>query len=259
MSMAEALTRDAFLGGKLHLWQPKTGYRAGVDPVLLAASIPAQAGQSVLDLGCGAGAAALCLGTRIPGLVLTGLELQPHYAELARRNGVENGQDFEVVTGDLGALPPELRARQFDHVIANPPYFDRSGGSSAPDTTRETALGEMTPLAVWIDAAARRTRPGGMFSIIYRAERLVELLSLTEARFGGLQTLPLIPRPGRDCQLVLLRARKGSRTPLRLHAGVLLHEGARHDGDRDSYSAVIRPVLRDGAALEFPARASDAR
>ena len=49
--MTEALTRDALLGGKLHLWQPQKGYRAGVDPVLLAATVPAQAGDSLLDLG----------------------------------------------------------------------------------------------------------------------------------------------------------------------------------------------------------------
>ena len=77
------LTHDGFLGGRLHLWQPRRGYRAGVDPVLLAASVPAQAGQSVLDLGCGAGAAMLCLGVRVPGLDLNGLEVQPDYAALA--------------------------------------------------------------------------------------------------------------------------------------------------------------------------------
>lgn len=251
--MAEALTRDAFLGGRLHLWQPRAGYRAGVDPVLLAASVPARAGHSVLDLGCGAGAAALCLGARVPGLDLVGLEVQPHYAALARRNGAENGQAFDVIDGDITAMPAALRARQFDHVIANPPYFDRAGGSSAPDATRETALGEATPLAHWIDAAARRTRPGGILSMIHRAERLPELLALAAARFGALQLLPLIPRPGRDCQLVLLRARRGGKTPFRLHAGLLMHDGATHDGDRETYTATIRAVLRDGAALDFPA------
>ncbi|WP_348656358.1 methyltransferase, partial [uncultured Sulfitobacter sp.] len=73
----DALTRDAFLGGKLHLWQPRKGYRAGVDPVLLAATVPAQAGQRVLELGCGVGAVSLCLGARVPGLQLTGVEIQP--------------------------------------------------------------------------------------------------------------------------------------------------------------------------------------
>jgi tRNA1Val (adenine37-N6)-methyltransferase len=44
-------TFDAFLGGRITLEQPTKGYRAGVDPVLLAASVPARAGQSVLELG----------------------------------------------------------------------------------------------------------------------------------------------------------------------------------------------------------------
>jgi len=122
------LTCDAFLGGKLHLWQPRRGrgYRAGVDPVLLAASIEATAGQSVLELGCGVGAAVLCLGARVPGLTLTGCELQPAYAELARRNG---GAALEVVEADLTDMPLHLRQRQFDHVLANPPYFDRAASA----------------------------------------------------------------------------------------------------------------------------------
>ncbi|MFO7806744.1 MAG: methyltransferase, partial [Paracoccaceae bacterium] len=70
-----ALTQDAFLGGQLYLWQPRRGgYRAGVDPVLLAASVPAQAGETVLELGCGVGAAMLCLHARVKGLQLTGVE-----------------------------------------------------------------------------------------------------------------------------------------------------------------------------------------
>jgi hypothetical protein len=35
------LSDDAFLGGKLQLLQPEKGYRAGIDAVLLAASVPA--------------------------------------------------------------------------------------------------------------------------------------------------------------------------------------------------------------------------
>jgi tRNA1Val (adenine37-N6)-methyltransferase len=71
------LTRDGFLGGRLALLQPRDGYRAGTDPVLLAAFVPAREGESVLDLGCGAGTAALCLAARVPVLELHGLELQP--------------------------------------------------------------------------------------------------------------------------------------------------------------------------------------
>ena len=115
------LSRDAFLCGRLHLWQPRKGYRAATDPVLLAAACPARSGQSVLDLGCGVGAAALCLATRVPGLDLHGLELQESYASLARRNAAENAIPMHIETGDLADMPAALRL-SFDHVIANPPY-----------------------------------------------------------------------------------------------------------------------------------------
>ena len=117
----EELTTDAFLGGRLAIRQPKAGYRAGIDPVRLAAAVPARSGETVLELGCGAGVAALCLGRRVPGLALAGIERQGDYAVLARENAAANGIAFEVVEGDLARMPASLRARSFDHVIANPP------------------------------------------------------------------------------------------------------------------------------------------
>ena len=118
------LTRDAFQGGLLYLYQPRHGYRAGVDPVLLAAATEAKSGDRVLELGCGAGAASLCLARRVEGLSLTGVELQPAYAALAARNAKANDLSLTVINADLRALPMDLRQQQFDHVIANPSYFD---------------------------------------------------------------------------------------------------------------------------------------
>ena len=60
----DALSCDAFLGGRLRIWQPRAGYRAGIDPVMLAAAVPARPRQSVLELGCGAGTASLCLAAQ---------------------------------------------------------------------------------------------------------------------------------------------------------------------------------------------------
>ena len=130
MIESDDLTKDAFLGGKVQLLQPKLGYRAGVDPVFLAATVTAHEGETVLDLGCGVGAAALCLGARIPNLKLTGVERQPEYAELARRNGLE------TVCADIANLPDEIRQQQFHHVLANPPYYDRNASVAARNIGR---------------------------------------------------------------------------------------------------------------------------
>ena len=243
----EDRTFDLFLGGRLRLVQPRDGYRASADPVLLAAACPARTGQSVLDLGCGVGVASFCVGTRVAGLRLTGLERQAAYAELARLNACRTGISLEVHEGDLRDMPPALR-RPYDHVIANPPYFAPQAGSAARDPGREAAQREETALADWTAAARRRLHPGGWLTMIHAADRLPDLLAGLGG-FGAVSVLPLAARPGRAANRVIVRARKGARTPFRLLAPLIVHDGAAHEGDRDSYSATLRAVLRDGAAL----------
>jgi tRNA1Val (adenine37-N6)-methyltransferase len=241
------LSDDKFLCGRLRLLQPLKGYRAATDPVLLAAACPAVSGDSVLDLGCGAGAAALCLGLRVPGLSLAGLELQSDYAELARRNGDKNGIPIDVHEGDLARMPKDLR-RDFDHVIANPPYYP-SGGSPSPVAGRARAMQAGTPLSDWVKAASRRLRPGGWLTLICGTDGLPQVLSVLGPKLGSASVLPLAARQGRAALRVLVQARKGGRATFRLLAPFVIHEGATHDGDRESYTAEANAVLRDGADL----------
>lgn len=243
------LTRDAFLGGRLQLLQPELGYRAGIDAVLLAASVPAQAGQTVLELGCGAGVATLCLMERVPGLTATGLEVQKCYAALARRNASESGLDLTVLHGDLSAMPNALKQQRFDHVLANPPYFTRKHGTETKDASRDRAMREETGLAEWMDAAARRLLPGGTFSLIQRSERLLNVVQAMDSRFGAVQILPVASRQGRPAKLFLLRALKGRRSPPQLLSPMILHDGPVHEKDGDSFGLVAAGVFRDGDAL----------
>lgn len=241
------LTDDAFLGGRLRLWQPITGYRAATDPVLMAAAVGAKPGQTVLDLGCGAGTASLCLGVRVQGLVLTGLEIQPDYADLARRNALRNDMPFEVVDGDLTNFPSFLK-RGFDHVMANPPYY-AAGGTPSANAGRDTALRLETPIAAWVDCAARRLSPGGWLSMIMASDCLPEALSACMGRLGSIAVMPLAARAGQPGLRVILQARKGGRRAFRLLAPFVLHDGEAHDADRDSYTPVAKGILRDGADL----------
>ena len=243
------LTRDAFLDGKVIAWQPREGYRAATDPVFLAASVPARAGQSVLELGCGVGVASLCLSARVPGLDCTGLEVQVDYAALARRNAAENGAALTVVEADLDALPAELRARRFDHVIANPPYY-AAQGPSARDAGRDKALREDTPLARWIDTALRRTCDGGHITMIHLTERLPELLAGFAGRASCL-VLPLAARAQRPARRIIVQARKGARAPFVLLPPLVIHQGDAHLGDGDFFTDSARAVLRDCAALDL--------
>lgn len=244
------LTCDGFLGGAIRVHQPRAGYRAGTDAVMLAAACPAGPGDQVLELGCGVGVAALCLAHRT-GAGVTALEIDPDTAALARRNAAENSLNVTVSCGDLAEMPPEIRARNFDHVIANPPYFRRDTGTRPPDSARSRANHEGTPLAEWVSAATRRLAPRGTLTLILSADRLGDLLSSIDDRLGGIRILPIAGRVGQPAGRIILRATKGARAPLQLLAPMVLHRHAAHKNDRSDHTAEAEKILRGGEALDL--------
>lgn len=249
----DALTCDGFLGGALRIWQPKDGYRAAMDPVLLAAAVPVKPGETVLELGCGAGVASLCLARRISAIGIAGIERQADYAALARRNAAENGLTFDVTVGDIARMPADLRALSFDHVIANPPYFPKGGGTAARDRGREAAQREDLALAEWLRIGLKRLRPGGWLTMIQSADRLPDLLAGIGPGAGSTAVLPILPRLGRPAGRVILQTRKGGRAAFRLLAPLIIHAGAAHLRDGDDQTPEARAILRDGAALDLRA------
>ena len=242
-------TCDTLLGGRVQLRQPRAGYRAAIDPVLLAAALDVSRPGLVLDAGCGVGAAGLCLLKRPgadPGLRVIGLELQPDYADLARVNAGLNGlaDRFEVVHGDLADPPAALRAIQVDHVVGNPPWLADDAGTASPVPGRDIANRETTlDLAAWIDACLGRLKSRGTFTLIHRADRLADILATLRGRAGGIVVFPLWPARGEAARRVLVRARKDVATPLRLAAGLVLHRAG------GGYTAEADAVLRDGASV----------
>ena len=239
------VTEDRLLGGRVGLRQPAEGYRAAIDPVMLAAAVAAAPGDRVLDLGCGVGAAALCLLERLPGLRATGLEVQPELAELARHNAGINGraESFQVMEGSVAALASGLGG--FDHVMTNPPFHRAGRGSPPPGAIKAIANVEgEVDLASWLKAAVALLRPKGWLTVIHRADRLADLVAaLTGTGGGAVRILPLWPKPGRPAGRVIVSARKGSRAPSELLPGLVLH---RDDG---GYTEAAQAVLRDGGAL----------
>jgi len=242
------LTEDRFLDGKLEFLQPKNGYRAATDPVFLAAAVAAKSGQSVLELGCGAGVALGCLLQRAK-VDAVGLELQADYAELARENMARNGFSAEIIVGDLAQMPADLRAKSFDHVMMNPPYYESERHTSPTDAGKSTAFLEGdSQIGDWISVGLKRLKPLGWITIIHRTPRLPEIMAALE-NAGDIRILPLAPRKGRDSARVIVQARKGAAGQLRLLAPLILHEGKVHAKDGEDYSSAARDILRKGNAL----------
>jgi tRNA1(Val) A37 N6-methylase TrmN6 len=240
------LTLDRLLGGRVLLSQPARGYRVAIDPVILAAAVPVPAGECVLDAGAGTGAAALCLAVRVPGCKVVGIELQGALQQIAVKNVAQNrlGERVEVLAGDLIHPPPRFAQEGFDHVMTNPPHLATQASSVPPLAERATAHVESTvPLAAWLQACLRMLKSGGTLTLIHRAERLGEVLTALGGSLGEIVVFPLWPGQGKPAKRVLIRGRKGSRAPLALMHGLVLHEA---DG---GFTPAAEAALRHGQAL----------
>lgn len=251
--MASTMTDDGFLDGRIIIRQPQKGYRAATDPVFLAAAMRAKKGETVLELGCGAGVALACLLYRVE-VAATGLELQQDYADLARENMARNGLQAEIIEGDVANMPGALRQKSFDHVMMNPPFFEATRHTAPENAGKSAAFQEGAEgLETWLLAGLKRLKPLGWLTIIHRAERLGDILSGL-GKAGDVQILPLASRAGRPATRVLVQARKAARGPLKLHAPLVVHQGDSHRADGDDFSQTAREILRNGKALVISER-----
>lgn len=246
MTEALARTTDAVLGGRVVLRQPADGYRVAIDPILLAAACPAQAGETIVDLGCGIGTAALCVAARVLGVQCIGVDIQASLIDLAVENARANGLHDRVrfLCGDI--LDPVLPvyAAPADQVIVNPPYLPRGRATVSANPIKALANVEGdADLEAWVTAAARAAKPGGRVTFIHRADRLPELLAAFAARFGGIVTLPLHPKENAPAHRVIVSGQLGQRGPATLLPGLVLHQA---DG---AFTAAAQRILRDGAPL----------
>lgn len=256
----DELTDDAFLGGALQILQPRAGYRAGLDAVMLAAAVPTLDGQGagdephpVLDVGAGVGTAGLCLARRAPAVHVTLLEKEVQLVHIAEENVRRNDllARVSVVAGAVGVSAIEARGlglseESFAHVMANPPYHDADAGTPAPDALKAGAHAMVEgELDRWARFMARMAAPGGGMTIIHKAEALARLLAALEGRFGALKVLPLYPREGVAAHRVIVQGVKGSRGPLTLLPGFVLHAA---DGQ---FTPAAQDILRGGAALSM--------
>jgi tRNA1(Val) A37 N6-methylase TrmN6 len=223
-------TEDAFLGGQLRLRQPKSGHRAGHDAMLLAAATPSRSGDRLVDFGAGIGAAGLAVARRVGGIKLVLVEIDQVLAALARGNAAANAIAADVivldVTADAGSFAAAgLTPDSVDAVMMNPPFNDSARHRASPDKAREKAhVATDVTLESWIHAARRILKSAGVLTLIWRADGLAEVLAALGRGFGSLAILPVHSDAKTSANRVLIRAIKGGKAPLRIHAALLLND-----------------------------------
>jgi len=224
---------DAWLDGKLVLTQPTTGHRVGTDAVLLSAALALHSGR-VVDVGAGIGAVGLTLAQRSPSVIVDLVETDAALAAIAADNAARNGLGERVRALPLDVL--DARARRAaglldgsaDVVLTNPPFFEPTAVRASPDAAKARAhiLPKSTSepaLSAWLRASLAVLVPGGRFAMIHRPDATAAILAALAGRLGGVVLLPVYPREGAVCVRLMVSGVKGSRAPLRIAPGLVLH------------------------------------
>lgn len=247
-----SLSQDAFWRGAFHLVQPRKGaYRSGLDALLVASGVAADASGHALDMGAGAGAIGFAAASRAPALRIVLAEKTAEMAACARAGLAlaENSRlagRVSIVEADLLA-PRDVREAaglsdgSFDHVLSNPPFYP-PGHRASPAPLRREALSmpDDAFLARWLHVAAALSRHGACFLCIVAPACLPALLSAMDGRFGAVGLLPVHARAGTPATRLLVAARRGSRAPLRVLPALSL-------ADADGAATAQAQSLADGA------------
>ena len=241
--MSDDVVETRILGGRLLIRQPSEGYRVNADTLLLAAAV--ETPGRLLEAGTGVGAVALAVTQRSPETQVLGIERAARMAALARENIAANGMSARVSVLQSDALNLDDGLGTFDGVFFNPPFNDAEEGRAPTEARRPARVAE-APMSAWIGALANRLKGGAALTLIYRAERLGEILAALEGRVGGPEVFPIRPRAEAPAKRVIVRARKGSRAPLRLLRGLDLHDdgGAKHTPEAEA-------ILRGDALISW--------
>lgn len=247
---ARDITDDAILNGRLRLLQPRRGHRFGHDAILLAAAVPVQEGERVLELGGGVAAASLALLSRVPDTHVTLIEIDPALCALANENIARNGYSQRARAIALDAEAPiEIFAKAgmdpgtFDHVMMNPPFNDASHQPSPDAMRRRAHEGPAGLLAGWIATARELLTGSGQVTLIWRAEGIDDVLNALHDGFGGISVIPIYPAPERLAIRVIVSAMRGSDAPQRTLPGLTLNDSDGRPSDE------AEKILRGGGRL----------
>ena len=229
------LEETFILGKKIKLFQPKDGYKSGIDPIFLAYFADVKTSDVVFDFGCGVGASTFAVEFFKSPKLVKGFEIQECLAELFLMNAKENNSKITISNMCISKIKETA-----DVIIMNPPYYNSENFISPEnDILKQANMESDIGLFEWLFCARRCLKPKGKLSIVHRTDRLDDILhDLKKLGFGGISIIPLWPKLGKPSKRMIVNAIKNSKKPLSLSPGLIIH------AEESYYTPQAEDILR---------------
>jgi tRNA1Val (adenine37-N6)-methyltransferase len=223
-------TLDTLFGGRLKILQKKQGYRFSIDGLLLAQFAEPRPDDRIIDLVTGVGIVSLILLFRKKTKRITGVEIQPSLADLARRNAALNrsSRRFQVWEDDLRKLDQRVKRESFHLVLTNPPYRKIGSGRVNPHSEKALARHEIkATLDDVLRAAHYLLKDKGRLAMIYPASRAADLMrALNQYRLEPKRIQFVHSHEKDEARMVLVEAFKEGHAQVKILSPFFLYDSA---------------------------------
>lgn len=208
----------------LKIIQNNNGFKFGIDSVLLSnfAAKSIKKDALVCDFGTGSGICSILLCGKTQLKKIYGIEIQKNVAKMAQKSIALNSLEdrFEVICENITNLKniKALKPNSFDVIISNPPYKELGTGIINENNNKQISRHEIhADFNDFAIASKRLLKTNGYFIIIHRTERLIDIISILRSHKLEPKEIKFIyPNTGKDANLVLIKARKGSSKGLKI-------------------------------------------
>lgn len=218
MEKSEELIATPFLEGSIIVYQPKIGFKFGIDSILLAHFLNLKPKELILEVGAGSGIISLIALKRFPKTQIFALEIDPIFIKCLKKTIIKNEvhKKLLVIKGTINSFP--FKRGIFDVIFSNPPYFKTSSGRKSPYEAENIARRDIEfSLDEFLKSVNELLKNRGRLYLIFTALRLAELIYLLKKHKLEPKLLRLVHSyPGSEAKLVLISAVKNAKEEIRV-------------------------------------------
>ena len=209
----------------MNLFQPKRGYRYNSDTLLLYDFISSfKPKGNVLDVGCGCGILGLLLKRDFPALHVSLLDIQFHHCEIARANAIAN--KLEITSFTCKDFLEASFEHKWDMIVSNPPFYHKGGVKNEDEALFLSRHSSALPFEAFAQKVSKTLSNRGYFCFCYDAKQLDHLMTALLGNGLNVEDLCFVyPKEEKEASLVMIRARKNSKTLCKIHPPLFIYKG----------------------------------
>ncbi len=234
----------------LKLIEKKNGLVFGTDAYLLSAVLPTRSRHIGAELGAGSGVVSLLALSKRKCAHIYGIEIQDEFAELSKRNAELNGMSdtFTVINKNVKDISSRDTQGELDFVFSNPPYMKADSGKSNESEQKNIARHEVhADIGDFCACAKRLLKHGGSFYVVYRPDRLSDLIFALKSNNLEPKRLTLIhPNSTTPPCLLLISAKLGAKSGMIVDEPIFIYKDGtneytdRYKGIYENYSLELK-------------------